>query len=88
MYRSFIAAAVLAATAAPAFADTSVTINVAGLDAASVHARIYEAALVACRAELANWSATVQFYNHPICMRDAIARAEADYDARSDAAPR
>jgi hypothetical protein len=88
MHRSFIAAAVLAATAAPALADTSVAINVAGLDPATVHARIHEAALVACRAELANWSATVQFYNQPICMRDAIARAEADYDAMNEPAAR
>ena len=87
MYRKLMLAAALAATAAPAFADTSIAINVAGLDPATAHAEIYQAAQVACRAELAEWSLIVQFYAHPICMRETIAKAEADYEAMNNAAP-
>jgi hypothetical protein len=88
MFRKLSLAAVLAAVAFPAFADTTVKVNVAGLDAKAAHALIYRAAQEACRIELSGETSLVQFYNRPICLRAAIAKAETDYSAMQGLASR
>jgi hypothetical protein len=88
MIRKFAIAAAIAAIAAPAFAGTQVTINVAGLDAKTAHAAIVQAAQQACRAELAGESSLVQFYTHADCVTSTVATAEAKYAAMRGLASR
>jgi hypothetical protein len=88
MFRKFVLATAFAALAVPAFADTAVTVNVGGLDARAAHAVIYHAAQEACRAELADQSQLVQYYNHPGCLHSTIAKAEAKYAAMRGLASR
>jgi hypothetical protein len=79
MFRTIALAATLGAIALPA-AAASVTVNIAGLDAKTAHARIVHAAEVACSAALQE-SATVRYYEMPPCINDAVAAAEAKYAA-------
>ena len=79
MFRKLALAAAVAAFAVPAFAATQVTINVAGLNAKSAHAVIVQAAEKACRTEMADQSALVQFYTHADCITDTVNQAEAKY---------
>jgi hypothetical protein len=79
MFRKLALAATIAAFAVPAFADSAVTVNVAGLDAKTAHAVIVQAAQKACRAELADQSALVKFYTHAECITDTVNVAEAKY---------
>jgi hypothetical protein len=76
MLRSFAIAAAFVAVALPA-AAASVTVNIAGLDAAAAHARIEKAAAAACRVALSDESPLVQYYGHDSCIADAVAAAEA-----------
>jgi hypothetical protein len=77
MFRKILLAGALGVLATPAFAATQVTVNLAGLDAKAVHAVIYHAAQAACRAELADETPLVQFYNRPTCITETVNRAEA-----------
>jgi UrcA family protein len=77
MLRTTLLAAVLGAMALPAFADTTVKINVSGLDAKAAQAKIYEAAQKACRIELSDSTALVQYYNRPDCIAKAVNHADA-----------
>jgi len=79
MFRKFAFAALLAAIAVPAAAHTAVKVNVAGMDAKAVHVAIVQAAQAACRAELADQTALVQFYDRPGCIDTAVAKAETSY---------
>jgi hypothetical protein len=79
MFRKLALAATIAAFAVPAFADSQVTVHVAGLDAKAAHAVIVQAAQQACRAELANQSTLVKFYTHAECITDTVNTAEAKY---------
>jgi len=79
MFRKLALAATIAAFAAPAFAGTAVTINVAVLDAKAAHAMIVKAAQQACQAELADQSTLVKFYTHGECVSDTVNQAEAKY---------
>jgi hypothetical protein len=88
MHRKIFLAAALVAAAAPAFADTAVKVNLAGMDAKAAHAAIQRAATVACRIELANESSLVRFYNNPTCVQDTVAAAETKYAAMRGLASR
>jgi UrcA family protein len=79
MIRKIALAAAIAAFAVPAFADSQVTVNVAGLDAKAAHAVIVQAAQKACRAELADQSTLVQFYTHSECITSTVNQAEAKF---------
>jgi hypothetical protein len=79
MFRKLALAAILAAAAFPALAETAVTVNLAGLDAKAAHAAILHAAQVACRAELSDQSDTIRFYTRPACIQSAATTAEAKY---------
>jgi hypothetical protein len=79
MFRKLTLAAAFAAIALPAAAHTEVKVSVAGLDAKAAHAVIVQAAQAACRAELADQSALVQFYTRPGCIDAAVAKAETSY---------
>jgi hypothetical protein len=79
MFRKLAFAALLAAIALPAAARTEVKVSVAGMDAKAVHAAIVQAAQAACRAELADQSALVQFYARPECIGAAVTKAETSY---------
>jgi hypothetical protein len=81
MFRKLLLTGAFAAVALPAAAQTQVTVKVAGLDAKAAHEAIYHAAQAACRAEFADESDLVAFYNRPVCLRTAIADAEAKYAA-------
>ena len=80
MLRKILLAAALAATAAPALADTKVVVNLAGMDAKAAHAKIVRAAEAACSAVL-NDGAVVRYYEMSPCISDAVAAAEAKYAA-------
>jgi hypothetical protein len=84
MLRTIVLAAALGAMALPAFADTSVKINVAGLDAKAAQAKIYLAAQKACRIELSDSTALVQYYNRPDCIAKAVTRADASLAAEGN----
>jgi len=79
MFRTIALAATLGAFALPAGA-ASVTVNIAGLDAKTAHARIVHAAAAACSAALQE-SATVRYYEMTPCIDDAVAAAEAKFAA-------
>jgi hypothetical protein len=79
MLRKILLAAALAATAAPALADTKVVVNLAGMDAKAAHAIILHAAQLACRTELSEDTDLVRFYARPVCLDNTVARAEAKY---------
>jgi hypothetical protein len=87
MYRKLMLAAVLAATAAPAFADTAIEVNIAGLDPQAVHTAILRAAQSACFTELREDGPMVQLWYRPICIRAAVADGEQKYDAMNETAP-
>ena len=76
MLRTFAIAAAYAALAVPAAADTSVTVNIAGLDYQAAHAKIVRGAELACFREFAGESTLMLYYERPVCVSDAIARAE------------
>jgi UrcA family protein len=78
MLRTLSIAAVGAALALPAAAETTVKVDVAGLDAPAAHARIFQAAKAACRVELRNSTTFEQYYQWNGCINDAVARAESD----------
>ena len=79
MFCKLAAAAMLAAIALPAAAHTAIKVNVAGMDAKAVHDAIVQAAQTACRAELADQSTLVQFYDRAGCIDAAVAKAETTY---------
>jgi hypothetical protein len=62
MLRTLLAGAAVAALAMPAFAATTVKVNVSGMDSKAAHATIVRAAKSACRAEFRNASAFEQHY--------------------------
>ena len=76
MLRSIAIAAALVVTALPA-AAASVTVNIAGLDAAQAHAKIEKAAADACTIALRDDTQLDQYYGHADCIDDAVAAAEA-----------
>jgi len=88
MIRKIVLAAAVAALAAPAFADTAVTVNLTGLNAKTAHEVIYHAAQKACRLEMVGDSDLVAFYARPTCLDRTIARAEAKYAAMRGLASR
>ncbi len=88
MFRTLALAALVGAVAAPAFAGTEVTINVAKLDAPAVHKAIARAARQTCAAEFADSSALVRFYAAPECVSHTLAKAEASYAAMRGLASR
>ncbi len=67
-----------ASLALPAAAETSLRINVAGLDAPSAHAAIVRAARAACQIELRESSTFEQHYHRLDCIEGAVARAESN----------
>ncbi len=79
MFRKLVLTAALGALASPAFADTAVTVKVAGLDPKAAHEAILRAAQQACRLELADQTDLVRFYVAPTCLDQTMARAEARY---------
>ena len=79
MFRKLVLAAAFAAIAIPAAAETTVRVNVAGLDAKAAHTVILQAAQVACRTELAEQSSLIRSYTQPDCIRSAVATAETKY---------
>jgi hypothetical protein len=81
MLRSLFIASALVAAAAPALAETTVRVNVAGLDDRAVHASLETAARAACRIELRDASVMEQYYLHAGCITSAIARAESQVGA-------
>jgi len=65
-----------AALAFPAAAETTLKIDVTGLDAPAAHARILQAAKAACRVELRNATPFDQYVQWNGCISDAVAHAE------------
>jgi hypothetical protein len=89
MFRTLALASAVAALALPAVAGTtSVTINVAKLDAPAVHQAIARAAKQTCTAQFADSSALVRFYATPDCVSHTVATAEAKYAAMRGLASR
>ncbi len=88
MYRKLILAAAIAAVAAPAFAQTTVKVNVAGLDAKAAQARIWEAAKAACRTEQAGLPDALKAYTYMPCVEKAAAAAMPAVVADRDTASR
>jgi len=76
MLRTTLIAAALAAVSLPAVAATSVTVNLAGLDAKAAHATIVHAAKTACQIELRDSSLFQWYYLRKDCVDTAVARAE------------
>jgi hypothetical protein len=76
MVRQLLLAAAVAAVAAPAFAQTTVKVSVAGLDAKAAHARIWDAAKVACRTEQAALPDALKAYTFMPCVEHAAAAAK------------
>jgi hypothetical protein len=84
MYRTLVLAAVsAAAVAAPAFATTSVKVDVSGLDPKAAHEAIVRAAKLACHAEMRDSSTFEQHYLWSDCLNGAVARAEQTTEARA-----
>ncbi len=75
MYRKLLLAAAIAAVAAPALAQTTVKVSVAGLDAKAAQAKIWNAAKVACRVELASLPETLKYATYMPCVEQAAAAA-------------
>jgi UrcA family protein len=86
MLRTLSIAALGAVLALPAAAETSVKVDVAGLDAPAAHARIVRAARAACQVELRNSTTFEQYYQQPGCINDAVTHAEADLKAQQASA--
>jgi hypothetical protein len=79
MTRTLAIAALLGvALALPAAAETTVKVDVAGLDAPAAHARLVAAAKAACQVELRDSQVFEQYYQHVGCITDAVAHAEAE----------
>ncbi len=83
MVRTLLLASALGALALPAFAETSVKVDLTGLDAKAAHTAIVRAAQVACRVELNDESPLELYYDRPVCLNDAIDRTEAGLSAAS-----
>jgi hypothetical protein len=83
MFRTLAIVAALSAAALPAAAE-SVTVNIAGLDAKTAHAKIVRAAEQACGAVLQSEDAVVRYYGMPSCVSDAVSATEAKMAAASD----
>jgi hypothetical protein len=81
MVRTLLLATALGALALPAFAETSVKVDLTGMDAKAAHTAILRAAQVACRVELNDESPLELFYDRPDCLNDAIDRTEASLTA-------
>lgn len=81
MLRILTLTAALAGLALPAAAETTVTVNVAGLDAKAAHERIAQAAHSACIIEMRGASLLDQYYTHADCIDRAITRAEASWQS-------
>jgi hypothetical protein len=81
MVRTLLLAAALGALALPAFAETSVKVDLTGMDAKAAHTAILRAAQAACRVELNDESPLELFYDRPDCLSDAIDRTEASLSA-------
>jgi hypothetical protein len=77
MVRTLLLATALGALALPAFAETSIKVDLTGLDAKATHVAILRAAQTACRVELHDESDLELFYDRPDCLNEAIDRAEA-----------
>jgi len=77
MVRTLLLATALGALALPAFAETSIKVDLTGLDAKATHVAILRAAQTACRVELNDESDLELFYDRPDCLNEAIDRAEA-----------
>lgn len=86
MVRTLLLATALGALALPAFAETSVKVDLTGLDAKAAHTAILHAAQTACRIELSGESDLELFYNRPDCLNDAIDRTEASLTATATSA--
>jgi len=77
MTRTLSVAALLGvAFALPAAAETTIKVDVSGLDAPAAHARVLAAAKAACRIELRNSTTFEQYYQRVGCIKDAVAQAE------------
>lgn len=68
-------AALCAALALPAAAETSIKVDVGGLPTPEAHAKIIQAAAAACRAELKETSTFDQYYWFPECVDEAVTHA-------------
>ena len=77
--RGAILATALGALALPA-AAASLKVNVAGLDAATAHAKIVRAAAAVCSATLEGSTAD-RYYQMGPCIHDAVTTAEAKFAA-------
>jgi hypothetical protein len=73
-----LGAALGAALALPAVAETTLKVDVTGLDAPAAHARILKAAKAACRVELRNATQFEQYTQWNGCINDAVAHAESE----------
>ncbi len=78
--RGALLATALGALALPAAAATSLKVNVAGLDAATAHAKIVRAAATVCSATLQG-STEDRYYQMGPCIHDAVVTAEAKFAA-------
>jgi len=85
MIRTLVLAAAIGSFAVPAFA-ASVTVNVAGLDAKTAHAKIIQAASTACSIAMSDTSDFDQYYSHAACVTEAANRAEAQLEAQQHSA--
>jgi len=86
MVRTLLLATALGALALPAFAETSVKVDITGLDAKAAHTAILRGAQTACRVELNDESDLELFYDRPDCLNEAIDRAEASLTATATSA--
>ncbi|HLZ83164.1 MAG TPA: hypothetical protein VKQ54_06310 [Caulobacteraceae bacterium] len=76
-----LGAALAIASAFPAAADTTIKVDVDGLQAPAAHAKILAAARAACHVELRNSSTFEQYYQWTGCINDAVAGAESQLKA-------
>jgi hypothetical protein len=76
-----VGAALCAALAMPAAAETSIKVDVAGLPAPQAHARIVQAAAAACRTELKDTSTFDHYYWFPECVDEAVTQANVQLKA-------
>ena len=76
-----------AALALPAAAETTIKVDVAGLDAPAAHARIVQAAKAACRVEMRDSTTFEQYYQWSGCLNDAVAGAESQLKGQQAALP-
>jgi hypothetical protein len=82
MFRTMALSLAVGALALPAFAATSIPVNVSGLDAKATHSAIVHAAIAACEIELRQDSSLVFYYEWQDCTKSAIAGAEASIAPR------